>query len=367
LRVHVFVLAASLCTVVACPKPTPLPGAIKVDQNPSQPTAASAVSIDAGDDADPACVSVATSLDSLADKIDQQLAAACGALASDLGAAGTFASAKDACDAAVQAIGTTKTKLGANAIIAIDIDPAHCGLDLEAYADCAARCDPARMGRGMSFSSACEPGKLYSICDAECIGECELPDPAPCSATCEGSCDAGFRGKCSGTCNGKCNGQPSNAVCSGGICEGACDSGLGACAGNCSGRCTGFRRGRCAEFCSGECTSIMRRPVCMGSVVSPAMREGCALSCGVAAATAAANAPAMCTAGYVDVLLNRTADAEAAATFQAAMVKDLPRVSAIADGMANIAANVGVCPGSGDRMAADVRLASSVIAAATHH
>src|SRR5580700_1342596 len=102
-------------------------------------------------------VSAAVEMKQLADKIEGDLKTACGTLAHDLGAAGDFKDAQEACNAASKGIDDAKGKLGAKVKISLDVAPPHCGVTVDAYADCAGKCDatikPGEVPK-------CEPGKL---------------------------------------------------------------------------------------------------------------------------------------------------------------------------------------------------------------
>jgi hypothetical protein len=382
-RAHVIVVAASLCALVACPEPGEFQGIIPVNQNPNRPalfpgaldgggptgldnggmsapppaTASTAAAV-----APPA--SDASSLDSLADSIDKQALTACSALAGDLGAGGTFASADDACNAALSAMSATIAKLGATAIIEVDFAPARCGVDLATVADCASRCDPTLASSG-GMSIGCEPGRLRGTCSAQCNGACELAAPSRCSGTCNGSCDGGFNGKCTGMCNGKCDGSPSSGACNG-ACTGKCDAGSGSCGGACDGTCALQAADSCNGLCSGACSVEMQAPVCMGKVQLPSITADCAFSCAVKESSAP-----VCTRASVGVRISGASSAAAAASLRAALVKDLPGVSLVGQGMGDLVADLLATArqrGSSatvDRIAADVRAATAVTAAAT--
>src|SRR5579862_6082880 len=66
-------------------------------------------------------VSAAAEMQALNAKIDSDLTTACGNLAKDLGDAGSYKNAQDACNAAMKVMGDVKAKLGANAKISLDV------------------------------------------------------------------------------------------------------------------------------------------------------------------------------------------------------------------------------------------------------
>src|SRR5580704_13689525 len=209
-------------------------------------------------------VGAAVEMKQLADKIEGDLKTACGTLAHDLGAAGDFKDAQEACTAASKAIGDAKGKLGAKAKVSLEVDPPHCGVAIDAYADCAGKCDatvkPGELPK-------CDGGKLQGSCSAKCTGECEMSAAAACSGECSGSCDAEVKGACSGNCSGKCDGKATTGGASGascaGTCEGKCSGNVKAeCKGKCGGSCKMKAGAQCSGTCTGSCTAEMQAPKC---------------------------------------------------------------------------------------------------------
>jgi hypothetical protein len=115
-------------------------------------------------------VGAAVAIKELADKIDGDLKGACIGIAHDLGDAGDYKSGPDACKAAAKVIGDVRAKLGASAKIGFDFSEPHCGIEVNAYADCAGGCDASV--KGPTAEVQCEPGKLSGTCGAQCSGDC---------------------------------------------------------------------------------------------------------------------------------------------------------------------------------------------------
>lgn len=272
-----------------------------------------------------ASVGAAVELKELADKIDADLLEACGGLAKDLGDPSTYKSGQDACKGALKVIGETKAKLGPNASIKIEIAEPHCAIDAEAYADCAARCDPTIQPG--SVDAKCEGGELQGTCTAQCKGDCELDAAAACSGECTGTCDANVSGVCDGTCNGKCDGKAtaaSGAPCSG-KCEGKCSGSVkGVCRGNCAGSCHLSRGGTCSGTCTGSCSAKMQAPKCTGNVSPPKVSADCKAKC-----DAQVHAKASCTRAHVILKITGAADPEVEAKLRAAVEKNLPLVVSV--------------------------------------
>ena len=215
-------------------------------------------------------VSAAVEMKQLADKIEGDLKTACGTLAHDLGTAGDFKDAQEACNAASKAIGDAKGKLGAKAKVSLEVDPPHCGVAIDAYADCAGKCDatvkPGELPK-------CDGGKMQGSCTGECSGSCEADASAVCSGECDGSCDAQIKGACSGTCQGKCDGKatPAGAGAScGGTCDGKCSGSVKAtCSGKCGAAARSRRRRRARAPAAARAPPTCRRPSAPASSSRP--------------------------------------------------------------------------------------------------
>lgn len=282
-------------------------------------------------------VGAAVEMKALADKIDADLTTACGKLATDLGDSNTYKNAQDACKAAAKIIGDTKAKLGANAKFALDFSQPECGLDVNAYGDCAGSCDPTV--KPGSANVECDGGKLQGTCSAQCSGDCEANAAVACSGECQGTCDADISGSCSGTCTGKCDGKSSKGAACAGKCDGKCTGNVqGTCKGKCGGDCKMSGAAKCDGTCTGTCSAKMEAPKCTGTVKPPQMSADCKAKC-----DAKVQANASCTPPHVVARITGAADAAAAAKLQAALEKDLPMVLNVSVGMAK---NIGAIAGS---------------------
>jgi hypothetical protein len=279
----------------------------------------------------------AAEMKTLDDRIESDLKAACGNLAHDLGAAGDYKDAQAACKAANQAIADTKNKLGPKATIVVNAAGPHCGVELDAYADCAGQCD-ANV-KGGKAEVRCEPGKLQGECSGKCQGECDVSAGAQCSGECRGTCDAQMKGECGGTCSGKCDGKAMPASANGrcnGTCDGKCDAAVkAACKGQCSGSCKVKTEAECKGTCTGSCSVAMQAPQCVGKVDPPQVSAECKAKC-----DAGLQAKAKCTAARVMIRIGGAADANAEAMFRQAIEKDLGPVLAVAVGTGKAAEHV---------------------------
>jgi len=271
-------------------------------------------------------LTAAINLKGLAMEIDGDLKAACGNLAKDLGATGDFADGKSACEAAVKVMGEARAKMGASAKASLVVQPPHCSASIDAYADCAGKCD-ASVTPGKA-DIKCEGGEISGTCDAKCSGKCEMSAAAACDGTCEGSCDAHFTGKCDGNCAGKCEGKDSKGECKG-KCEGSCDAaGNGECKGKCGGSCKLKGEAKCEGQCSGKCSAEMKAPQCSGTVQPPKVSAECKASC-----DAKVSGKLSCSPAKVALRIEGAADAAITAKYKGAIEKNLPAILKIAIGM----------------------------------
>ncbi len=276
----------------------------------------------------------ALQLKGVAAQVDADLVTACGGLAKDLGAGADFKDGKSACDAAIKAIGAAKGKLGAKAAVALTIREPRCQASLDAYADCAGKCDPKLSGGKAKVE--CEPGKLAGKCDAQCEGACDLQAAAKCDGQCSGTCDAEVKGSCSGTCDGKCDGKNTKGQCAG-TCEGKCTGGSvkGECKGKCGGTCQMKAAAKCDGTCSGKCSVDFKEPKCTGEVKPPEMSGECKAQC-----DGDVQAKMECTPAQVGVVVTGATDAQAAAQLKGALEKNMPLVLKVAIGMGDRAAQL---------------------------
>lgn len=282
-----------------------------------------------------AATAAAVDLKGFADQVDADLKLACGGIAKDLGQAGDFKDGKAACDAAIKGIGDAKAKLGAGAKIALVVREPKCQADLNAYADCAGKCD-AKLSGGKA-KVECEPGKLSGKCDASCEGSCDVQAGAKCDGTCSGSCDAEIKGSCSGKCNGKCDGKDSKGASCAGTCEGKCEGGTvkGECKGKCGGECKLKASAKCEGTCTGKCSTEIKEPKCTGEVKPPEMSADCKAHCDTNV-----SAKMECTPAQVGVTVTGAADAKAFETLKLTLEKNLPLVLKVAIGMGERAGKV---------------------------
>ncbi len=274
-------------------------------------------------------VGAAAEIQALNAKIETDLLTACGNLAKDLGDTASFKNAQDACHAAMKVMGEVKAKLGAKAEVRLDVTEPHCGVDINAYADCSGHCD-ATVKPG-SAEIKCEGGKLQGTCSGKCEGECEASASAACSGECSGSCDAEIKGSCSGTCAGKCDGKATpagaGAACAG-TCEGKCTGNVHAeCKGKCGGSCHMKAGASCQGTCTGSCSVAMQAPKCASKIEPPQMSAECKAKC-----DARASAHAECTPPHLALRIVGATDAKVEATFRAAIEKNLPAILTVAIG-----------------------------------
>jgi hypothetical protein len=272
-------------------------------------------------------LAAALELDAIAAGLDADLRTACGGLAADLGAQGTWKSGAEACDTAVDAMAKARGRLGASARITLTVRPPRCSASIDAMADCAARCDASVTPGKAEFR--CEGGEFSGGCEGECSGSCSASAAARCEGTCQGSCSGSFSGSCDGTCNGKCDGKTSQGARCAGQCDGSCEgSASGRCQGGCSGDCEFKAAARCDGTCTGRCSVEFKEPTCSGEIVPPKVSAECKARC-----DARVSARASCTPARVALRVVAAVDTRAVAEYQAAIEKNLPAVLKIAVGM----------------------------------
>jgi hypothetical protein len=282
-----------------------------------------------------AATAAAVELKGFADQIDADLRAGCGGIAKDLGAGSDFKDGKSACDAAIKGITDAKAKLGAGAKLSVVVKPPRCQADMNAYGDCAGKCDVSATGGHAKVE--CEPGKLSGKCDASCEGTCDVQAGAKCEGTCSGSCDAEIKGSCSGKCNGKCDGKDSKGAACAGTCEGKCEGGTvkAECKGKCGGECKLKASAKCEGTCTGKCTAEFKEPKCNGEITPPKVSADCKAHC-----DASVSAKMECTPAHVGVVATGAADVKAFETLKATLEKNLPLVLKIAIGIDDRAAKM---------------------------
>ncbi|MDB4937664.1 MAG: Flagellar hook-length control protein FliK [Labilithrix sp.] len=275
-----------------------------------------------------ASTAAAVELKGFADQVDADLKAGCGAIAKDLGAGADFKDGKSACEAAIKGITDTKAKIGGGLKLSLNVKPPRCQADLNAYGDCAGKCDASVTGGKAKVE--CEPGKLSGKCDASCEGSCDVQAGAKCDGSCTGSCDAEVKASCSGKCNGKCDGKDSKGASCAGTCEGKCEGGTinGECKGKCGGECKLKASAKCEGTCTGKCSAEFKEPKCTGEVIPPKISADCKAHC-----DASVSAKAECTPAQVGVVASGGTDLKALETLKATLEKNLPLVLKVAVGM----------------------------------
>lgn len=252
----------------------------------------------------------------LAAQVEAELRGACAAMAAELGNKGAFASAPVACQAAVDALKATRSKLGAGAKVAVH---AHTPICPEAIDD-ERRCAQTCAGDDTLPDATCA-GATAGRCPGACTGACEIRAPGPCDGACLGACEGAFTGTCDGTCKGKCNGKDMKAggECKG-KCEGSCDAvGKGECKGRCVGGCQ-LHGSMCAGLCTGSCSVPAQDPKCLGAVKLAGTSDECAAYCELRAVHRTT-----CGAAPVDVRISGTKNA-AATAYAGAIERHLPTV-----------------------------------------
>ncbi len=279
-------------------------------------------------------VRAAVQLKGFAKDLDAKLIVACGGLATDLGKGGEFKTGGEACKAALDAMVAIKGKIGASAKMSLVFEPPRCQASIDAMASCVADCD-ASVEPG-SVTVECEKGKLSGSCEAQCSGRCDLTAAASCEGTCSGSCSAKFSGSCGGECSGKCDGSSVKGASCAGKCEGTCSAvAEGSCGGKCEGSCQMAAAATCEGTCTGECSVEMKAPKCEGEIVPPKASAECNAACDTQV-----QAEVQCQPGRVALVIDGAVDVQAAATYRAAIEKNLPAVLEIAVGMKDQALGV---------------------------
>jgi hypothetical protein len=270
----------------------------------------------------------AVEIKGFAAQVDADLKTSCGNIAHDLGHTGDFKDGKAACDAAIKGISEVKAKLGGGAKLALTVKEPRCEADLNAYGDCAGKCDVKASGPQAKVE--CEPGKLSGKCDANCEGSCDVEAGAKCEGTCSGSCDAEVKASCSGKCNGKCDGKTSSGASCAGTCEGKCEGGTvkGECKGKCGGSCQLKAHAKCEGTCTGKCSVEMKAPKCTGEVKPPQMSADCKAHC-----DASVSAKMECTPAKVGLAVSGAADAALATKLEGTIEKNFPLLLKVAIGI----------------------------------
>jgi hypothetical protein len=234
-------------------------------------------------------VSAKLNVSSLA--IENNVNAACNAIAGDLGAETSEDTAVACSNAATAIDGVLAAE--ATATLSVQFVPAVCNASVDAMVQCTAECD-------VNFDATatpptCEGGELSGGCEGSCEGSCTVEASAACSGTCDASCSGTCTGAVSGTCTGTCTGQCSGTCsatdaagnCVGectGTCSGECSGTIeGSCSGSCEGSCSGSCRadisGECSGTCSGTCDVTFDAPTCEGGTLDVDASADCQSAC----------------------------------------------------------------------------------------
>jgi hypothetical protein len=191
-----------------------------------------------------AFVTASGDLSRLAVQIEEEVAAACVRIGTDLGIPaeqlaprqGNGGKAEGACTPVAARIDAILQE-GVSARIDAKVTPPECRVEASAYASCAGECQ-ANVDPGYVVAH-CEPGKLSGTCEGKCVGACE--------------------GTCTGSCAGNCSAR--NA------------------AGQCAGACDGTCEGRCDATCHARCEGTWQAPRCEADVKGPSVDAKCEASC----------------------------------------------------------------------------------------
>ncbi len=235
-------------------------------------------------------------------ELEGSLKSTCAAMGRELGMSGLDGDVRSTCDAVSQQIRSEVQGLRAqaNVQIAVQAEPPHCQISVDAYAQCAAECevdvDPGQV------DIQCEGGYIAGECSAQCQGQCDVGAQARCQGSCEGTCQGGCSGVCQGACEGQCSSRDAEGNCNGrceGTCHGTCSAG---CQGSCEGSCWVDAHARCEGSCRGGCSVEYEEPYCTGEVRPPSVSAECQASC-----DARLNAQAECEPGHVEVVIQGAA------------------------------------------------------------
>ncbi len=337
------------------------------------------------------------------------VAAACEAIARDVGASADDINKVDAmtgdptgkatawCTLAANTINASFSATGSFGVtIGVDFQPPVCTASVSAQANCEAGCTVDGNCTADAMVS-CTSGKLPTV---ECQGSCTLAAMQP-TISCTGTC--------MGSCTGSCSAQANVAVDCTGKCDGDCTvdgmagsaSGVqadGTCKGKCNGTCTasGNAAVSCSGTCSGQCDAECdlapgsAKFECNGSCTktdgTPPKCEGSAkLDCNVSAdceanCQASVNASAQCTPPKVGITVSGTASADVQGQVDIAVASleaNLPQLlvvfqargQAFLDGItATVKAGTNLSPGSlnGEAALCLVPIGSAIADASTN-
>jgi hypothetical protein len=271
------VACCALLVLGSCDKDgTPLPGVCSLNFN-------APVNASFSDESVNTLLESAATFNVAVTSIDNDVRTACNDISTSLGGE----SSTDTETACMNADTEIRRVLmeNADASLVVEVIPAVCRTDIDAYADCVAECDASF--DVMATPVTCMGGEIIGGCTGMCTGSCTVDASATCEATCRGMCSAEIEGTCSGTCMGECDGTCSamdgSGMCMGvcnGTCMGMCDARIeGTCSGTCMGECTAMVTGSCTGECTGMCDVMFTAPRCEGGDVQVEADAECTASC----------------------------------------------------------------------------------------
>lgn len=259
------------------------------------------------------------------------------------------------CDLAVAQIGVFKAQAGGS--VTVNFQPPQCSASVSAKADCQAGCSGSAECDVQANPPTCEGGKLEVSCKGSCTAEAgaSVQCQGSCEGTCEGSCTAQggveCSGKCDGTCKGSAEGGTGEGIQADGTCQGTCEGTCevtapgvtceGSCNGSCSASCTA--EAGASVTCDGQCDGEFEPLKCEGGE----LKGGCQVEAKCEAnCDASVKAKAECTPPSVEVVLEGSADVQAAAKLKAVLEANLGLVAALEARFAGMIDAVGVVAGN---------------------
>jgi hypothetical protein len=192
----------------------------------------------------------------------QKMAAACAAIATDLGEnppiVGPDPSEQVLTDACQLAQAAIEAEITAGATLVVSMSEGLCDADTDAQT----ACEVGFGCEGPAIDARCPVASIVATCPGSCDGVCRTgADAAACAGACTGSCT----GTCDAGCHGTCDGAPVDGMCAG-TCEGVCD---GNCAGTCAGDCVFAGSVMCSGDCDGGCDVQANATACEEALDDP--------------------------------------------------------------------------------------------------
>jgi hypothetical protein len=259
------------------------------------------------------------------------------------------------CSLAVEAIGSVKAVAGGSLKVAFEAP--KCEASINAKASCQAKCSANGECNIKANPPTCTGGSLQIACKGSCKAKADakLTCEGKCEGTCKGSCTTSggvsveCNGKCEGTCSADAQGNGSGVDAQGecaGFCKGTCTAKAEApavkCEGSCQGECTIGCTGtaEASVKCDGECDVDYEPISCEGGKLEGGCKveAKCDASC-----DASVKAKAQCTPPSVDVVLEGSANIQAAGKLRATLEANLPLVFAFKarlEGMGEVATSM---------------------------